>query len=211
MLSKYLNKLEELIQQRDFLTFGLLAVGVLMGMLFIRFLFNRVLDYFGLNKTKENKNTINEQTPTVATHPEVDECFDESMKVPEHIKEDLNEPNNSPHIENEDNPIVVMEEININNFDNEPKIQELPDDNNDLNIQQPVIEEQEQQKLQQEPRQELQQEIKQLVIEEQDKEQLQQELQQELQQNVIEEQHPMVEQDELDLDLDLEEVKLNYH
>ena len=214
MLSNYLNKLEELIQQRDFLTFGLLAVGILMGMLFIRFLFNRVLSYFDLNKQPENNQ------PTIATHPEVEECFDDSIKIPENVKEDLNEPNNLQDIEINNNSIVVMEEIDNTNIVNSSELSHYldNDDNNEPKIQEILDDELEavEQSLPEAVEQQLPKEVKQLLPEEAEQslpEAVEQQLPEAVEQQLPEavEQQLSANQDELGLDLDLEEVTLDYN
>lgn len=141
MFATYINYLEELIQKRDFLTFALLAIGILMAMLFIRFLFNRIMAYFNKDKkqalpptfTEENISSLNNEpidleseTPTTATHPEVEECFSDANKVPKHIKENL-----TPKV-------ITVQQINITDtIDNVNTDGNIDIDNDDL---QPKIE-----------------------------------------------------------------------
>lgn len=93
MFSTYLNKLEELIEKRDFLTFGLLAVGVLMGLLFIRFLFNRVVEYF----SSENK-YYNLMQNTNKPDLDTEDCFNDcnSTEILDSVKNDTLEPTTIP-------------------------------------------------------------------------------------------------------------------
>jgi hypothetical protein len=140
MFATYINYLEELIQYRGFLTFALLAIGILMAMLFIRFLFNRIMSYFNKDKKQviqptfsetktsslnNNQFDLDSETATTATHPEVEDCFSDNIKVPEHIKENLT----SNFITSSQIDVsAILEDINSDNIDNDdthPKIEVL--------------------------------------------------------------------------------------